>query len=189
MEAREQLRPLTAKNRDFDGIRRKEVDLWFYSVTVDHRAGALRLMGILSGLVVLFGDVLSEAPEWLDLVLYGDDAAYKCHRLLLPVSSHFAVAHTRRAFGDRPGDCCLRAIFPSPGRRLAVGLCDVGGDRVAPECLRVAQLFPKVPSLKALAPTQSEPPFQVTQLIVMVIFITLSVFAVEGFRPDLARAT
>lgn len=53
----------------------------------------------------------------------------------------------------------------------------------------IAQLFPKVPSLKALAPTQSEPPFQVTQLIVMVIFITLSAFAVEGFRPDLARAT
>ena len=52
-----------------------------------------------------------------------------------------------------------------------------------------AQLFQKVPSLKALAPTQSEPPFQVTQLIVMVIFITLSVFTVEGFRPDLARAT
>ena len=53
----------------------------------------------------------------------------------------------------------------------------------------IAQLFPKVPSLKALAPTQSEPQFQMTQLIVMVIFITLSVFAVEGFRPDLARAT
>jgi hypothetical protein len=48
------LRPLTTKNRDFAGIRRKEGDLWFYSVTVDHRAGALRLMGILSGLVVLF---------------------------------------------------------------------------------------------------------------------------------------
>jgi hypothetical protein len=32
-------------------------------------------------------------------------------------------------------------------------------------------------TLKALAPTQSEPPFLVTQLIVMVIFIGLSVFA------------
>jgi hypothetical protein len=44
-----------------------------------------------------------------------------------------------------------------------------------------------VPSLKALAPTQSEPPFLMTPLIVMVIFIALSVFAVMGFRPDLAR--
>jgi hypothetical protein len=51
----------------------------------------------------------------------------------------------------------------------------------------IAQLFQKVPSLKALAPTQSEPPFLMTQLIVMVIFIALSVFAVMGFRPDLAR--
>jgi hypothetical protein len=32
-------------------------------------------------------------------------------------------------------------------------------------------------TLKALAPTQSEPPILVTQLIVMVIFIGLSVFA------------
>ena len=34
----------------------------------------------------------------------------------------------------------------------------------------VAQLFMKVPALKALAPTQSEPPFQVTQLIALVVF-------------------
>ncbi len=51
----------------------------------------------------------------------------------------------------------------------------------------IAQLFQKVPALKAMAPTQSEPPFLATQLIVMVIFIVLSVFAVKGFRPDLVR--
>lgn len=35
----------------------------------------------------------------------------------------------------------------------------------------IAQLFQKVPPLKALAPTQSEPPFLVTQLIVLVAFV------------------
>src|SRR4030095_12929177 len=35
----------------------------------------------------------------------------------------------------------------------------------------VAQLFQKVPALKALAPTQSEQPFLVTQLIVLVAFV------------------
>jgi hypothetical protein len=39
--------------------------------------------------------------------------------------------------------------------------------------------------LHALAPTRSEPPFLVTQLIVLVIFITLGVLAVRRFRPVL----
>jgi len=53
----------------------------------------------------------------------------------------------------------------------------------------IAQAFQKVPALKAMAPTQSEPPFLLTQLVVMVIFIVLSIFAVKRFRPDLVRAT
>ena len=46
----------------------------------------------------------------------------------------------------------------------------------------VAQSFMKVPALNALAPTQTEPPFAITQLIVMAIFIVLGVFAVKKFR-------
>jgi hypothetical protein len=46
----------------------------------------------------------------------------------------------------------------------------------------VAQLFQKVPALKALAPTQSEPPFAVTQLLVLVLFVVLTVLAVVRFR-------
>lgn len=46
----------------------------------------------------------------------------------------------------------------------------------------IAQLFEHVPSLHALAPKGSEPPFAITQVIVMVIFIALGIFAVKGFR-------
>ena len=46
----------------------------------------------------------------------------------------------------------------------------------------VAQLFDKVPSLKALAPTQSEPPFAVAQLFVLVAFIAIGVFGTKRFR-------
>jgi hypothetical protein len=52
----------------------------------------------------------------------------------------------------------------------------------------VAQLFMKVPSLKALAPTQSEPPFKVTQLAVLTVFIVLGTFAAIKFRNEKARA-
>ncbi len=44
------------------------------------------------------------------------------------------------------------------------------------------QLFQKVPALKALAPTQSEPPFQATQLVVLALFAVLAVAAVRKFR-------
>ena len=46
----------------------------------------------------------------------------------------------------------------------------------------VAQLFLKVPSLKAIAPTQSEPPFLIAQLVVMTLFVALGINAARRFR-------
>ena len=46
----------------------------------------------------------------------------------------------------------------------------------------VAQLFQKVAALKELAPTQSEPPFAVTQLVVLAIFVLLTILAAIRFR-------
>jgi hypothetical protein len=51
----------------------------------------------------------------------------------------------------------------------------------------VVQCFEKVAALKALAPTQKEPPFVVAQLIVLLIFATLTVFATLRFHPERAR--
>ncbi len=53
----------------------------------------------------------------------------------------------------------------------------------------IAQLFDKVPALKALAPTKSEPPFQVTQLVVLVLFVVLGIRAVFKFQSTLAPLT
>jgi hypothetical protein len=46
----------------------------------------------------------------------------------------------------------------------------------------VVQSFLKVPALKALAPTQKEPPFLVAQLVVLALFLMLGIFAVKRFR-------
>ena len=51
----------------------------------------------------------------------------------------------------------------------------------------VAQLFQKVPALKALAPTQSEPPFQVAQLVLLVLFTVLAILAAIKFRNEPLR--
>lgn len=45
----------------------------------------------------------------------------------------------------------------------------------------VVQLFLKVPALKALAPTQAEPPFAITQGLVLVLFVGLSIVAAKRF--------
>jgi hypothetical protein len=50
----------------------------------------------------------------------------------------------------------------------------------------VVQSFEKVPVLRALAPTQKEPPFAIAQLLVLVAFATLTVMAVRRFRLDSA---
>src|SRR2546425_1102372 len=47
----------------------------------------------------------------------------------------------------------------------------------------VAQLFKRIPVLFLLAPTQSEPPFALTQVLVLALFVWLGVVAVRGFRP------
>lgn len=52
----------------------------------------------------------------------------------------------------------------------------------------VAQLFMKVPSLHVLAPTGSEPPFLVTQVVVMAVFVVLTVAAAIKFRPEPVHA-
>ena len=47
----------------------------------------------------------------------------------------------------------------------------------------VAQSFMKVSALNVLAPTQSEPPFAITQAAVLAIFILITLIAAVKFRP------
>jgi hypothetical protein len=47
----------------------------------------------------------------------------------------------------------------------------------------IVQSFEKVPSLHVLAPTGTETPFKVSQLVVLILFIVLGARAVKKFRP------
>ena len=51
----------------------------------------------------------------------------------------------------------------------------------------VVQSFEKLSALKALAPTQHEPPFLVAQLAVLLIFIVLTAVAVKRFHDPSVR--
>ena len=50
----------------------------------------------------------------------------------------------------------------------------------------IIQSFQKVPALGALAPTQSEPPFVVTQLVVLMLFVVVAAASIIRFRPERA---
>jgi hypothetical protein len=52
----------------------------------------------------------------------------------------------------------------------------------------VVQSFMKVPALKALAPTQTEPPFLVAQSVVLVVYLGLTVLATKRLHIEPARA-
>jgi len=47
----------------------------------------------------------------------------------------------------------------------------------------VVQAFQKIPALKAMAPKQSEPPFLIAQLAVLLLFVVLGILATIRFRP------
>jgi hypothetical protein len=47
----------------------------------------------------------------------------------------------------------------------------------------VVRTFEKIPALHAMAPTQTEPPFKLTQLVVLAIFVLLGIVAAIRFRP------
>jgi len=48
----------------------------------------------------------------------------------------------------------------------------------------IVQSFQKIPALKAMAPTQTEPPFAITQLIALVLFLILIIIGVIRFRIE-----
>jgi hypothetical protein len=52
----------------------------------------------------------------------------------------------------------------------------------------VVQSFEKIPALHAMAPTQTESPFKLTQLAVLALSGLLAIIAVFRFRPAPARA-
>ena len=53
----------------------------------------------------------------------------------------------------------------------------------------VVQAFEKVPALKAMAPTQTEQPFKLTQIVVLALFGLLGIIAAIRFRPNPAGIT
>ena len=144
---------------------------------------ALSLVGILAGVVVAFGWLGGKRLDgWTSLFLW-TTVATSVTGFLFPVH-HFMPSH---ALGILSLIALAIAIFARYPRSMAGHWRSTFVISAAIALyfnffVLVVQLFEKVPALKALAPTQSEPPFKITQLIVLLAFVILTIAAVRRFR-------
>jgi hypothetical protein len=145
----------------------------------------ISLVGIVSGLVVLLGLVAANRLNGWTLLFLVTTVATCLTGFGFPfvqlLPSHIVGIITLVAL--------TLAIFARYGHRLAGAWrwIYVLGAVVALYLnvfVLIVQAFMKVPGLNALAPTQSEPPFLVTQVVVLVIFILLGIVAALRFRNE-----
>ena len=149
----------------------------------------LSLVGIVSGLIVLFGMLGAKR-------LGGWTALFLATTVLTSVTGFgFPVEHLLPS--HIVGSLSLVALAIAILARYALHLAGAGRATYAVSAsialyfnvfVLVVQLFLKVPALHALAPKGSEPPFAVAQLTVLVLFVVLTIFAVKKFHPELAHA-
>jgi hypothetical protein len=143
----------------------------------------ISLVGILSGLVVLLGLLTAKRLD-------GWTALFLATTILTSLTGFFFPFH-----GLTPalvvGALSLVILAIAIYARYARGLA--GGWRMTYVVTAVValyfnvfvlivQIFLKVPALRELAPKQNEPPFAITQLVVLAVFIVLGAVAAIRFR-------
>jgi hypothetical protein len=143
----------------------------------------ISLIGVVSGLAVVFGMVAGRLRDgWTTLFLLSTaltsltgfgfpfDHLLPSHKVGIVSLVVLAIVIVAGSRAHRGG--YWRWIYPI-GCVIALYLNVF---------VLIVQAFQKIPTLAAMAPTQSEPPFQLVQLVVFGIFGWLAVAAVRRFR-------
>jgi hypothetical protein len=149
----------------------------------------LSLIGILSGFIVVFGMLTAKR-------LNGWTALFLATTVLTSVTGFLFPFHgflPSHVLGILSLLVLPVAIYARYSRQLAGGwrrtyVITAMIALYLNVFVLIAQLFMKVPALKAMAPTQSEPPFKLTQLVVLVVFVVLTIAAAKKFRGEQVRA-
>jgi hypothetical protein len=140
---------------------------------------ALSLVGIAAGFVVVYGFLTSRRLEgWTETFLWATVATsvtgyfFPVHKLL---PSHIvgAISLIALALAFRARNHWRKTYVVAAMISLYLNVF-----------VLVVQLFEKVPALHALAPTQSEPPFQITQGVVLLLFVILGIRATMKYHPE-----
>ncbi len=150
---------------------------------------AISIIGILTGLVVVFGLLTSNPLDGWTKIFLHSTLLTSLTGYLFPVPhllpSHIVGFLSVIALGFAYP---ARYKFAMAGHWRATYVITAIIALYFNCFVFVVQLYEKVPALRALAPTQSEPPFKFTQLAVLLLFIFLIITSSIRFHPA-ARAT
>jgi len=145
---------------------------------------AISLVGIVSGFVFAYGLVTARRLNGWTAIFLITTVATSVTGFLFPVH-HLMPSHV---VGMISLIILAIASYARYGRRLAgpwrwifVVTAMIGF--YLNFFVLIVQSFMKVPALHSLAPTQSEPPFAITQLVVLVIFAAFTIVAAIRFHP------
>jgi hypothetical protein len=168
-------RPVRARAND---SRRKEtlMNLGLSAFTLFHVL--LSLVGIVAGFVAMFGWIRRKPVERWTIVFLSTTTLTSVTGFLFPFT-HFLPSHAVGIFSllVLPIAVAGRYAYHLKGAwRWLYAVSSVTALYLNMFVL-VVQLFLKVPALKALAPTQTEPPFLVAQLLNLGVLIWLGVAA------------
>ena len=144
----------------------------------------LSLVGILAGAIVLFGMFTSKRPNvWTGIflvttVLTSVTGFPFPHDQILP--SHIVGVISLLVLAVA---IAARYLYRLAGKWRWIYVAAVVVSLYFNVFVAVVQAFGKLPFLSALAPTQSEPPFVVAQVVVLLIFVGLGIAALRSFHP------
>jgi hypothetical protein len=143
----------------------------------------ISLVGIGSGLVVLFGLLSGKRLSGVTGLFLATTVATSVTGFGFPVE-HFLPSHGVGIISLVALAIAIVALYAkhlAGGWRRTYVITSVIALYL--NCfVAVVQSFEKIESLRALAPTQSEPPFAIAQLAVLALFVGLGILAVKRFR-------
>jgi hypothetical protein len=145
----------------------------------------LSLVGILAGFVVMFGFLTAKQLHGWTALFIWTTVATSVTGFLFPFHK-FLPSH---AIGILSLLVLAIAIYALYGKHLSGAWRQTYAITAMIALylnvfVLIAQLFMKVPALKALAPTQTEPPFKEAQLSALVAFVILTILAAIKFRGE-----
>ncbi len=163
------------------------VDTWlpiFLSVTWIHTT--LSIVALLAGFVVVC-DLLKSAPPdaWTPTFLVSSIATSATGFAFLPITK-ILPSHVVGAISLLVLLIALVAAygFRNKGPWRIVYAVSLVVAQFFNVFVAIAQAFAKVPQLKALAPTQAEPPFAIAEGVALVAFIALAILAGRFYRYE-----
>jgi hypothetical protein len=148
----------------------------------------LSLVGIVAGLGVMFGLVAVKRLDGWTVVFLATTVATSVTGFGFPFD-HLLPSHKVGIVSllVLPVAIVARYAFHMAGAWRRIYVISAAVALYLNIFVLVVQLFLKVPALKAIAPTQKEPPFAIAQVVVLALFGWLTVLAARRFRADLVR--